>query len=724
MRRIHTVTASLFIGLCLTASFIVHIAADELPASAPYLAFLLLYFSALFTALAYLLLRHTAQRLRVFSRRAQGMWVAGAALAGALATVVIPTAPPPVWVWTDVTITPLDARDPAAQGSEVWLLQARMNGRPFPLEAFTHDGAWVWRDNGELVAPTGTTAPLRWRGWVRGELTLELLRHPWSGLARVTVNEQVQEVNLYADPADAQIVTLMPTPDAFGWTQRVLFWLADWVSLSALALTVTVAAVAWRPARAASVVALHWYAAPCLVVWSVSLLAFWPGMMSADSLYQWGQMLSGRYNDVHPAAHTLTIWLVTRVWLSPAAYALAQIGALAFTFALAMRELALAGVSRRVQMALTALFALSPVNNVMVITLWKDIPYAIALLGLFWMLLRVWRTGGGWLHSRRAVALAAVLVAAVALFRHNGAPVALLTLLAFPLVGRDVPMRQVALIGGWALILVLGVRGGVYPAFDVAPTPRWFARQTQIHQLGAYAAHSTQLDDADRALLERLLPLDEWCRRYSCYGLSPLLYGAPAMNRALFDADVDAYTDLWLRLAVRDPATLIQHQWCLTSLIWRVMQPTDGYLYAWHKILIDDYGKDVGLTPSSVLPGLRDLLASWLTSLERPEVVWLVWRPATYLYLTLFCVVVVCVRHRSWRTVALAVPAIMQSLVIAALVAGQDLRYQYPVYLIALVAVGLLFVPVPVIHSSSTAECDNRLHVFEPEQKRFETLSI
>jgi hypothetical protein len=700
MRRIHTVTASLFIGLCLTTSFIVHIAADDLPASAPYLAFLLLYFSALFTALAYLSLRHTVQRLRRFSRRAWGMWVAGAALAGALATVVIPTAPPPVWVWTDVTITPLDARDPAAQGSEVWLLQARMNGRPFPLEAFTHDGAWVWRDNGELVAPTGTTAPLRWCGWVRGELTLELLRHPWSGLAQVTVNEQVQEVNLYADPADAQTLTLAPRLDAFGWTQRVLFWLADWVSLSALALAVTAAAVAWRPARAASVVALHWYAAPCLVVWSVSLLAFWPGMMSSDSVNQWGQMLSGQYYDYHPFAHTLTIWLVTRVWLSPAAYALAQIGALAFTFALAMRELALAGVSRRVQMALTALFALSPVNNVMVITLWKDIPYAIALLGLFWMLLRVWRAGCGWLHSRRAVALAAVLVAAVALFRHNGPPVALLTLLAFLIVGRDVPMRQVALIGGWALILVLGVRGVVYSALDVKPMLPWVARQMQIHQLGAYAAHSTQLDDADRALLERLLPLDEWRRRYSCYTVNTLVHLSPTVRRRFFDTYVNAYTDLWLRLVVRDPATLIRHQWCLTSLIWRVMQPTDGYLYAWHKTLIDDYGKDVGLTPSSVLPGLRDLLASWLTSLERPEVVWLVWRPATYLYLTLFCVAVFCIRHRSWHTAALAMPTIAQSLVLAMLIVSQSFRYQYPVYLIALVSIGLLFVPV----SSSVAE--------------------
>jgi hypothetical protein len=113
-RTLRKISVSLFVGLCLTTLFTVHIAADDLPDSALYLAFLLLSLSGLFTALAYLLLRHTARRLRVFSRRAQGMWVAGAALAGALATVAIPTAPPPVWVWTDVTITPLNARDPAA----------------------------------------------------------------------------------------------------------------------------------------------------------------------------------------------------------------------------------------------------------------------------------------------------------------------------------------------------------------------------------------------------------------------------------------------------------------------------------------------------------------------------------------------------------------------------------------------------------------------------------
>lgn len=197
LRAPRKISISLVAGLSLTASFIVHIAADDLPADPLYTIFLLLYIGACFSVLAYLLLRHAARRLRAFRRRAQAAWIVGAALVGALAMVVIPIDASP-WVWSEVTITPLNLRDPAARGSEVWLLRASVNGRPFSLDAFEHGDGWQRNENGELVALTGTTSSAHWRGWVRGALTLELLRHPWSGLVRVTVNGQTQDINLYA----------------------------------------------------------------------------------------------------------------------------------------------------------------------------------------------------------------------------------------------------------------------------------------------------------------------------------------------------------------------------------------------------------------------------------------------------------------------------------------------------------------------------------------------
>ncbi|MEI8314971.1 MAG: DUF6020 family protein, partial [Verrucomicrobiota bacterium] len=134
------------------------------------------------------------------------------------------------------------------------------------------------------------------------------------------------------------------------------------------------------------------YALPCALIWTAYLLAFWPGIMSSDSVDQWGQMLTGHFNNNHPAFHTLTNWLFTRVWLSPAAVAMAQILALASVFGLTMRELALWGVPRNIRIVITMLFSLSPVNGLMTITLWKDVPYAISMLGLFALLMQCVRT--------------------------------------------------------------------------------------------------------------------------------------------------------------------------------------------------------------------------------------------------------------------------------------------------------------------------------------------
>lgn len=263
-------------------------------------------------------------------------------------------------------------------------------------------------------------------------------------------------------------------------------WTADVISFGVSLTSALLLIAAWQPRAQPFALGWHWYALPRVLVWSITLLAFWPGLLSEDPINQWTQMLSNMYSDDQPAFHTLTNRVITLVWLSPAAVALVQIGAMALAFGLTLRELALLRVSKWVQAFLTALFALSPVNNLMVITLWKDVTYAIVMLFLFWMLLRVWRTDGAWLRSWRALVSIGVALAALALYRHNGAPTALLILPAFLIVGQRAHWRQIAGIGGIALVLVLLVKVGVYRALDVVPAPSWFVRQSLIHQVGAF----------------------------------------------------------------------------------------------------------------------------------------------------------------------------------------------------------------------------------------------
>lgn len=92
-------------------------------------------------------------------------------------------------------------------------------------------------------------------------------------------------------------------------------------------------------------------------------------------------------------------WLVTRLWLSPATVAIAQILALALTFGLTLKELLRWNVPPRILAILTVVFAASPPNSLMVITLWKDIGYSVALLGFLVAILRAARTRGTWLST-------------------------------------------------------------------------------------------------------------------------------------------------------------------------------------------------------------------------------------------------------------------------------------------------------------------------------------
>jgi hypothetical protein len=60
------------------------------------------------------------------------------------------------------------------------------------------------------------------------------------------------------------------------------------------------------------------YSIPMILVWTIYLFTFWPGLMSSDSFGQWHEIVTGVFYDAHPAIHTLTMWLITRLWFSPA----------------------------------------------------------------------------------------------------------------------------------------------------------------------------------------------------------------------------------------------------------------------------------------------------------------------------------------------------------------------------------------------------------------------
>lgn len=138
----------------------------------------------------------------------------------------------------------------------------------------------------------------------------------------------------------------------------------------------------------------------CLLCWLPYFLYQYPGIMTPDSINQYEQILGlVPYSNHHPLAHTLTIKFFYRIGLlftnnkviAISFYTFAQMCFLAFAAAYLIRTLKQFRVRSLILFLITLFYALVPYHAVFSVTIWKDIPFAGAVLIFSCCLLRISR---------------------------------------------------------------------------------------------------------------------------------------------------------------------------------------------------------------------------------------------------------------------------------------------------------------------------------------------
>jgi hypothetical protein len=335
----------------------------------------------------------------------------------------------------------------------------------------------------------------------------------------------------------------------------------------------------------------------------------------------------------------------------------------------------------------TIVFALSPVNGLMTVTLWKDVAYSCVLLGLLLILLRAVHTGGEWLGSRGGVAAVVAALAALALLRHNVLFVVAQILLGL-LATWPRRWRRTARAAVLTLLVVWLVRGPLEAALGVQPMTRYFMLANQTHQIAAILHNGADPTPRQAALLSAIMPIEEWRGSYNCYSVMPTFLNGMVTGTQVVDDRMRQYVRVYLQLVREHPRAMLKRQACISSLVWRVGHPPGSPFFAFYPGIVEI---PEGPRSDPKLPTLRAellRLAAWTLDERR---VALFWRPAGYLYLTIACVGVLVWRTRRAAAWALLLPSAAQSLVLLLLNTVQDFRLQYGVYLIALVALALPF---------------------------------
>jgi hypothetical protein len=414
--------------------------------------------------------------------------------------------------------------------------------------------------------------------------------------------------------------------------------------------------------------------------------------MTPDSLDQWSQMLSGQLDDWHPPFHTMVNWLITRVWLSPASIAMTQILALSLVVGYGLHLFRRNGMPGWAAWIVCLLFALSPINGVMVVTILKDVCQSIAILFMSILIYQVVVSHGDWLIQSRSWVLLGITTALVALFRHNG-PAMAFGALVLLLIAYSHCWRKLLLALSLAVALWLVMIGPVYTFSHVVRMKPGL--QFMVHHVAAHLNAGTPMNAEQTAFLNELCPTrDRW--RYNCLSVMTTI-GHRFQRDRRFNWDFLAanqirFAKLLVELTVRNPKVALDHFKCQSAFVWNVKAPPPQQgtitLEESGKIttmMNNKFGLSLNSKLSSALLHIVGTLVQFAEPFER-----LMRSPALYLYFALGVAALISVRLREWRYLLIVTPLVINSAVLALTAPMPAFRFLWSNCLVASFCVGFL----------------------------------
>ena len=430
------------------------------------------------------------------------------------------------------------------------------------------EGKWERVEKNIVFAPEQEVR-ISWEGKVGAEPEIGFRLTRYDQPVYVAWNGDWQEYNLYSGSIDPEEPNLLIRDELqVPLLNRVPFMLSFTILAGYLIFIALMVLGTWQPEKkqAGRGGKYDWllYMLPMVICWGFTLLVFWPGFMTNDSVAMWEQTLSGEYSDWQSAFYGIVLSGLVRIWYSPAIVSIPQVLLLSFLVAWGLKILQEQGTPRIALWAVSILFALSPFNNLYSITLWRDIPYSIAVLWLVILLLKLfiskgeWAKGTGWIW----LALAAFLIA---IYRKNGIPAAFGVLCLLPLIYRKF-WKQLAGSLALSLVLFLLVKGPVYSLFNVDRSQSGQSNLILLHHIAAHLNAGTELELEEKEYLDSFMPTSDWFY-YCCY-VGAISYDNDFAREEFLSSGTET-RQIALDLFLRDPLVDVRHTVCSSELVWR-----------------------------------------------------------------------------------------------------------------------------------------------------------
>ncbi|WP_433889725.1 DUF6020 family protein [Streptomyces sp. CA-111067] len=468
-------------------------------------------------------------------------------------------------------------------------------------------------------------------------------------------------------------------------------------------------------------------------------LAFYPGLMSFDSVtYVW-QVTTDNWQSDHSVLYDTAVWLSLQ--LTGGLAALTFLQTVAMSAALAYTATGLRALGARGRWAAAAALAcvIVPSTGTFSIFVWKDSAYAISAVFAFGAIThltaradwarRVARkaprkaatakpeagpgagpgagSGGGpvgvgahpWRPDAHWWVLAAGMLG-LSLFRNNGYPAVVAAGLVL-VIAMPRQWRRIGIVTLGPTALALALNFGVYPAAGIKePSTSSYYAFNYADISVAYNRAPGDFRRSDLTVMAQVAPLSHWSRAgANCQWVDPVL--APPFNRPAAERLNDKLLTVWRHTFTKRPDLIISGHLCRSRIAW-ALPHRDSDIYVQPPVIpADAFGQAAPggrMEHSRYLPELRldppsarlHRAGVWAyTAARAPELLWPLWTGSLWCWATYLMVFRVVRRRRLRAAVALA--AITVGLQLAVIAANPSGLFRY---MAALVLLGVLMLPL------------------------------
>lgn len=420
----------------------------------------------------------------------------------------------------------------------------------------------------------------------------------------------------------------------------------------------------------------------CLVCYLPYFLYEFPGIMTADSLVQYEQIVGVRpWSNHHPVVHTLLIKLFYSVglWVTKDAntaisfYTVFQmiLVSLSCGRSVVMVDRQIGSRFRNAGLLTLLFFAVLPFNAVFAVTLWKDVPFACITVFLLCHLFEMAEKGkersvGDWM-------IFAIWCIFFCLFRSN-AWFAFLVWSVVVLYAFRKDLRRALPAVICVILTVIMVKGPVFNAFSVESPDFTESLSVPLQQVAAVLVKDRDISDEDMAMIQEVIDTTYIHELYAPDFADNIKELVRAGHPEVIENNKSDYLKLWLRLLRKYPADYVKAWFDLVG----------GYIYPDVPYKVGDIdgimGNDLGLYWKPLIGGkavvkTKEIL---IRLSDFMPLYGMLWSIGAYSWLLFMCLVAALGRKKD--AIGLTLPVLLiGTLLIASPVV--DFRYAYGVIL-------------------------------------------